>query len=249
MDLEQWTVGGRSFGWVFVFLLLAGEIYTTFTFLGRRGFAYGLGAPVYYILAYGTLAYVLSYFMLPPSGATRGARLVSQPHFFVRKYDSPALGVLVALVGVAALIPYLVLQLKGLASSSRRPVRRDFVDRGDLDRRRGGDGLRDRFRHARLGVEFGREGHLDSGVVLFLGIYLPIHYFGGIGDMFDAIDAAKPGLPGLPREGFERGLVRLDRAADRARLLHVAAFVRFDFHGEGRSVFSGGTRWCCRSIS
>jgi SSS family solute:Na+ symporter len=34
MDLEQWTVGGRGFGTLFVFLLLAGEIYTTFTFLG-----------------------------------------------------------------------------------------------------------------------------------------------------------------------------------------------------------------------
>ena len=66
MSLEQWTVGGRSFGTAFVFLLMAGEIYTTFTFLGGSGFAYGKGAPVYYILAYGTLAYVLSYWMLPP---------------------------------------------------------------------------------------------------------------------------------------------------------------------------------------
>ncbi|HEV3106450.1 MAG TPA: sodium:solute symporter family protein, partial [Trinickia sp.] len=31
MNLEQWSVGGRSFGTVFVFLLMAGEIYTTFT--------------------------------------------------------------------------------------------------------------------------------------------------------------------------------------------------------------------------
>lgn len=66
MNLEQWTVGGRSFGTAFVFLLMAGEIYTTFTFLGGSGFAYGKGAPVYYILAYGTLAYILSYWMLPP---------------------------------------------------------------------------------------------------------------------------------------------------------------------------------------
>ncbi|MGH7084654.1 MAG: sodium:solute symporter family protein, partial [Acetobacteraceae bacterium] len=41
MDAEQWAVGGRGFGWVFVFLLLAGEIYTTFTFLGGSGYAYG----------------------------------------------------------------------------------------------------------------------------------------------------------------------------------------------------------------
>ena len=45
MDLEQWTVGGRVFGTLFVFLLLAGEIYTTFTFLGGSGWAYGEGDP------------------------------------------------------------------------------------------------------------------------------------------------------------------------------------------------------------
>lgn len=37
MDLEQWTVGSRGFGLVLVWLLMAGEIYTTFTFLGASG--------------------------------------------------------------------------------------------------------------------------------------------------------------------------------------------------------------------
>src|SRR5260221_10965852 len=41
-------------------------------------------------------------------------RLVSQADFFVSKYESRALGVLVSLVSVVALVPYLVLQLKGL---------------------------------------------------------------------------------------------------------------------------------------
>ena len=30
MDLEQWTVGGRGFGALLIFLLMAGEVYTTF---------------------------------------------------------------------------------------------------------------------------------------------------------------------------------------------------------------------------
>src|SRR5204863_5357370 len=55
MSLEQWAVGGRGFGSVFVFLLMAGEIYTTFTFLGGSGWAYGKGAPAFYILCYGAL--------------------------------------------------------------------------------------------------------------------------------------------------------------------------------------------------
>src|SRR6516162_3154458 len=63
MGLGQWTVAGRSFGAPLVFLLMAGKIYTTFAFLGGSGFAYGRGG---YILCYATLAYVMSYFMLPP---------------------------------------------------------------------------------------------------------------------------------------------------------------------------------------
>src|ERR1700691_3147652 len=50
MGLEQWTVAGRSFGSPLVFLLMAGEIYTTLTFLGGSGFAYRKGGAGYYIL-------------------------------------------------------------------------------------------------------------------------------------------------------------------------------------------------------
>lgn len=65
MDLEQWTVGGRGFGLLLVWLLMAGEIYTTFSFLGASGWAYARGAPTLYILAYLTLAYVVSFYILP----------------------------------------------------------------------------------------------------------------------------------------------------------------------------------------
>src|ERR1700704_5595861 len=65
MNLEQWTVGGRGFGTVLMFLLMAGEIYTTFSFLGASGWAYSRGGPTLYILAYVTLGYVVSFFILP----------------------------------------------------------------------------------------------------------------------------------------------------------------------------------------
>jgi len=115
MNLENWTVGGRKFGIIFIWLLMAGEIYTTFTFLGASGWAYSKGAPAYYILAYGALAYTLSFFILPALwriGKKHG--LHTQPDFFIKRYDSRALGVFVALVGVFSIIPYLQLQLAGL---------------------------------------------------------------------------------------------------------------------------------------
>src|SRR3954468_4375148 len=103
MSLEQWSVGGRGFGTIFVFLLMAGEIYTTFTFLGGSGWAYGKGGPAFYILCYGSIAFVMSYWLLPTLWRyAKRKGLLSQADFFTAKFDSPGLGVLVSLVGVVA---------------------------------------------------------------------------------------------------------------------------------------------------
>lgn len=115
MSLEQWTVGGRGFGTLFVFLLLAGENYTTFTFLGASGYTYGKGAPAFYILGYGCLAFVMSYWMLPAVWKyAKEHKLLSFPDFFASKYKSPALGILVSIVAVLGLNSLLMIQLKGL---------------------------------------------------------------------------------------------------------------------------------------
>ncbi len=115
MNLEGWSVGGRRFGVVLVWLLMAGEVYTTFTFLGASGWAYARGAPAFYILVYGTIAYILSFFVLPllwRAGKDRG--LHTQPDYFLVRYGSRGLAGLVAVIGVAAIVPYLQLQLTGL---------------------------------------------------------------------------------------------------------------------------------------
>jgi len=115
MSLENWTVGGRRFGILLIWLLMAGEIYTTFTFLGASGWAYSRGAPTFYIMIYGTLAYAVSFFVLPEIWkAGRRFGLHTQPDFFVARYGSRSLGVFVALIGVISIIPYLQLQLQGL---------------------------------------------------------------------------------------------------------------------------------------
>src|SRR5215831_10660081 len=115
MDLEQWTVGGRGFGLVLVWLLMAGEIYTTFTFLGASGWAYSRGAPILYNLGQAPLNYVVSFFILPPIWEVgRKHRLQTQADFFQVRYGSILLAGFVALIGVASLIPYLQLQLTGL---------------------------------------------------------------------------------------------------------------------------------------
>jgi len=203
MDLEQWTVGGRGFGALFVFLLMAGEIYTTFTFLGGSGFAYGKGAPAYYILCYGTLAYVISYFMLPPIWRyAKENGLYSQSDFFVRKYASSTLGVVVSLVGIVALVPYLVLQLKGLgiiveiaaygAISSTLAI---WIGAAIVAAYVMVSGV-----HGSAWTSVAKDAMILV-IVVFLGLYLPYHHYGGLGPMFEAIEQAKPGFTALSPHG------------------------------------------------
>jgi SSS family solute:Na+ symporter len=204
MNLEQWSVGGRGFGTIFVFLLLAGEIYTTFTFLGGSGWAYSKGGPAFYILCYGALAYVMSYWLLPVIwryGTEHS--LVSQSDFFSSKYRSPYLGVLVSLVGVVAMVPYLVLQLTGLgiivseaSYGSISSTAAILIGTVALTVYVMVSGIHGSAWTAVL------KDAMILVVAVFLGIYLPLHYYGGIGEMFSAVQAAKPGFVALPSAGL-----------------------------------------------
>ena len=115
MDPAQYIVAGRSFGTVFLWVLLAGEIYTTFTFLGVAGLTYATGAPAFYAIAYGTCAYVIGYFLTPAIWrVAKDNNLLTAPDFFENRYDSRALGVGIAVLQFLMLVPYVSLQLSGL---------------------------------------------------------------------------------------------------------------------------------------
>ncbi|MEP7454112.1 sodium:solute symporter family protein [Phyllobacterium sp. SB3] len=203
LTVDQWALGGRKFGAVLVFVLMAGEIYTSFTFLGASGFAYGRGGVVFYILSYTCLGFMMSYWLLPPVWrfATE-MRLVTQPDFFEKKYNSPMLGTAVAIVGLIALIPYLILQLKGLG------IITETLSQGRIKTpvavAIGAVAM------ALYVIISGMKGSAWAAVVKdgttwivcgFLGIYLPYHYYGGIGKMFQEIEIARPGFAALPGSG------------------------------------------------
>ena len=204
MSLEEWTVAGRGFGLIFVWLLMAGEIYTTFTFLGASGWAYSRGAPALYVLAYMPLAYVVSFFVLPliwEAGRKHG--LQTQADYFQHRYGSKALSAFVALVGVVFIIPYLQLQLVGLG------IIVEIASFGGI------------HRTPAMIVAFGIVAAFvfTSGVrgvawvsvikdvlllcsAVFIGIAVPYIYFGGIGKMFAALMHASPThlvMPGATR--------------------------------------------------
>jgi SSS family solute:Na+ symporter len=200
MDLEQWTVGGRGFGAVLMYLLMAGETYTTFAFLGASGWAYSRGGPTLYIMAYLTLAYVVSFFILPPIWETgRKYGMQTQSDFFSVRYGNKYLAGFVCIVGIASFIPYLQLQLTGLGL---------IVSIASFD----GIG---RTPAMVLSVVLLGAFVFVSGVravawvsvvkdvlmvfaVVSIGIVIPNIYFGGIGPMFAALAHAHPAHLTMP---------------------------------------------------
>ncbi len=200
MDLEQWIVGGRGFGLLLVWLLMAGEIYTTFTFLGASGWAYSRGAPVLYILGYTCLAYVVSFYILPELWeAGRRYRLQTQADFFQVRYHNKYLTAFVALVGMLLIIPYLQLQITGLG------IIVEVASYGVI------------HRTPAMVISFAIVAGFvfTSGIrgvawvsvlkdillllaAVFVGVAVPYIYFGGIGPMFAALDRAKPGHLVMP---------------------------------------------------
>jgi SSS family solute:Na+ symporter len=204
MTLEQWTVGGRGFGLVLMWLLMAGEIYTTFTFLGASGWAYSRGGPALYIIGYQPLAFLVSFFILPAaweSGRKHG--LQTQADFFLVRYGSKYLASFVALLGVICIVPYLQLQLTGLG------IIVEVASFGGIGRT---PAMLCAFTLVAGFVFFsGVRGVAWVSVLkdilllfaaLFVGIALPYIYFGGIGPMFTAVIQAHPShlmMPGATK--------------------------------------------------
>jgi SSS family solute:Na+ symporter len=203
MSFTQWTVAARGLGSLFVFLLLAGEHFSAFVFLGASGFAYGKGGPAYYGLVYGALAWSFGYWLLPPIWRyAKQHELISQSDFFRQKYDSPTLGTLVSVVGIVALIPYMVLQFRGLgiivsvaSYGTISAATAIWVAAAVITAFVTVSGVRGSAWVSTI------KDMLILSVAVFLGIYLPLHYYGSYEAMFSAIEIARPGFLALPTRG------------------------------------------------
>ncbi|MFB7141111.1 sodium:solute symporter [Gottfriedia sp. NPDC056225] len=202
MKLESWVVGDRNFGSIVMFVLMAGEMFTTFIFLGASGASYSMGGPVIYIFC--AVTYIIPFWILPHIWRyAKKHNLLTQPDFFVKKYNSKSLGLLVAIVGVVSIIPYMVLQLNGIkiivSEASYGAISPNLA--------------------VWIGVIVvtifvyisGIHGSAFTAIlkdilmlitILVLGIYLPVHFYGGVEPMFKTLDAAKPGFLLLPKSGY-----------------------------------------------
>jgi solute:Na+ symporter, SSS family len=183
-----------------VFLLMAGETYTTFAFLGASGWAYSKGGPALYVLAYLTLAYAVSFFILPQLWQVgRRHQMQTQSDFFGIRYGNKYLAALVCIVGIVCFIPYVELQITGVGiilsvvsfdAIGRTPamvicvvVLVGFVFTSGV--------------RAVAWVSVVKDVLMVVAAVC-IGIGIPAIHFGGIGPMFSALAASKPAHLTMP---------------------------------------------------
>ncbi|MFH9133185.1 sodium:solute symporter [Streptomyces sp. NPDC017524] len=201
--LAEWSVGGRSLGPVFIWVLMAGEGYTSFSYLGAAGWGYNYGAPVLYVVAYMSCGYAIGYVVGPMLwGYARRHGLVGITDMVAHRFGRPWLGAVVAVLATVFLLPYIQLQITGMgvvlsvisygavslnwAYFAAFAVTTGFVVVSGLRGSAWVSVLKDVLVIVTLG---------------FLALYVPLHYFDGYGPFLDRLVTEKSDWLTLPGHG------------------------------------------------
>ncbi|GAA1981678.1 sodium:solute symporter family protein [Catenulispora subtropica] len=112
--LEEWGLGGRSFGGWITWFLLGGDLYTAYTFIAVPAALVG-GAFGFFAVPYTIIVWPLVFLFLPRLWSVSRKHGYVTPSDFARgRYGSKGLGLAIAVVGVVATMPYIALQLVGI---------------------------------------------------------------------------------------------------------------------------------------
>ena len=203
---EGYVAGDRSLGLLLMYFITGATIFSAFAFLGGPGRTYSQGAAAFYILGYGALGFVPFYFLGPRAARVgRAFGFVTQAEMMAKRFETPALAGFMALVSVAAFIPYLAIQIKGAGLVV------ETVTLGAVPAWAGAAVvytvvLAYVLKSGVLGVGWTNtfQGIFMMVLAWGLGIYLPTVLHGGIEPMFDRLASERPDLlyaPGLTSKG------------------------------------------------
>ncbi|WP_415951921.1 monocarboxylate uptake permease MctP [Streptomyces sp. KLOTTS4A1] len=114
-SLDEWGLGGRSFGTWVTWFLLGGDLYTAYTFVAVPAAIYSLGAAGFFAVPYTILIYPLIFTFLPRLWSVSHRHGYVTTSDFVRgRFGSKGLSLAVAVTGILATMPYIALQLVGI---------------------------------------------------------------------------------------------------------------------------------------
>jgi SSS family solute:Na+ symporter len=114
-SLDEWGLGGRSFGSFISWFLIGGDLYTAYTFIAIPALLYGAGELGFFAVPYTIVVYPLVFVIMPRLWSVAHRHGVATPADFIRvRFGSPTLALAIALTGIVATMPYIALQLVGI---------------------------------------------------------------------------------------------------------------------------------------
>src|SRR3982751_6793588 len=118
--LDEWGLGGRSFGGWITWFLVGGDLYTAYTFVAVPALIFGAGAAGFFAVPYTVIIYPMFFLVLIRLWSVSHRHGFVTPADFVRaRFGSPTLALLIALTGIVATMPYIALQLIGIEAVVR----------------------------------------------------------------------------------------------------------------------------------
>jgi len=113
--LDEWGLGGRSFGTWITWFLVGGDFYTAYTVIAVPALVYAVGAYGFFALPYTILVYPIVFVIMPRLWhAAQKAGHVTAADVVYGRYGSRPLELAVAATAVVATMPYIALQLVGM---------------------------------------------------------------------------------------------------------------------------------------
>jgi len=113
--LDEWGLGGRSFGTWITWFLVGGDFYTAYTVIAVPALVYAVGAYGFFALPYTILVYPIVFVIMPRLWhAAQKAGHVTAADVVYGRYGSRPLELAVAVTAVVATMPYIALQLVGM---------------------------------------------------------------------------------------------------------------------------------------
>ncbi len=113
--LNEWGLGGRSFGSWITWFLVGGDLYTAYTFVAVPALLFASGALGFYAVPYTVIIYPMVFVVLVRLWSVSHKHGFVTPADFVRaRSGSSTMALLVAITGIVATMPYIALQLVGI---------------------------------------------------------------------------------------------------------------------------------------
>jgi SSS family solute:Na+ symporter len=115
LHLNEWGLGGRSYGTFIGWFLLGGDLYTAYTFIAVPALVFASGSIGFFAVSYTIMVFPIAFIFLPRLWSVCRVHNYITPADFIRgRYGSRGLSLAAAFTGILSLLPYIALQLVGI---------------------------------------------------------------------------------------------------------------------------------------